>query len=164
MVRYWNSDKYKVSFLGIPKCGSTSVRKLIEAHPEKDWSLIPDYKTFTVLRNPATRLISGYHELQRNGYFQSRNIQSFKQFLDHIEEYGYFNEHIYPMVNYYREVEEVFIMEQEFIYKICQFIGREWEYIHENKSEQTIHDYDVSRINEMYKEDFKLYDSATKVY
>ena len=109
LIRYWNSDKYKVSFLGIPKCGSSSVRAALGCHPENDWSLDPKYeKTITFLRDPVERFVSMFGEMHRQRH--TDKAATFEMFVASIKRHGFWNEHLLPQSRYYRPCYEVYIL------------------------------------------------------
>ena len=109
-------------FLGIPKNASTSIREspIMEDCNRTTYSLLKEeinfdeYLTFTVLREPVERLVSGYYEVQRGN--KSDNVYNtatgkkfidviyepdrFLCFLEEIEEHGYFDSHIKPQASF----------------------------------------------------------------
>lgn len=99
MIRYWVSDEHRVNFLGVPKCGTSTVRKLLSMDPKRDWQEAPEpgYPVFAVLRHPLPRVRSGWQEARRRG--QTR-AETFGAFLDEVEQRGFFDEHIEPMARY----------------------------------------------------------------
>ena len=64
----WYSDKYKLCFIGIPKCAQTSIKDAFNMDKnESNYFNLPDhvknYALFCVLRDPIDRLVSGYLEV-----------------------------------------------------------------------------------------------------
>ena len=66
---FYNSESHKLSYLLIPKCGSTSIQKALGSS-EQNKSYFPKYESFTVVRNPLDRFYSGYHELTKRDLFK----------------------------------------------------------------------------------------------
>ena len=164
LVRYWNSDKYKVSFLGVPKCGSSTVRKLLDCNPEKDWTLEPKYSTtITLLRHPYSRVVSGYHECDRMGILKAKGVENFEQFIYAIENLGYFNEHIEPMAAYFKECDKVLIMENDFINDLGDFLGEELPFEQENKTKYNKIEGFEDRIRVLYPMDYELYNTYSNM-
>lgn len=106
MVRYWNSEKHKISYLGIPKTGSTSVRAALSIDVDRDWSVEPKFATFTVLRHPTDRIKSAYMECKRRGTIKPG--LSFTDFLKSLHG-GFFDSHTEPQSHYFRPVDRVWL-------------------------------------------------------
>lgn len=154
MVRYWNSEEHKISFLGIPKTGSTSIRTALGIDVEKDWTVQPKYATFTVLRNPIDRIKSGYMECKRRGTVKLD--VSFSDFLKSLGS-GFFDNHTDPQAFYFRPVDRVWLFED--LDSLFSFFGVERK--HENKSKpyeinETLEDLAI--IYNLYGRDFILYE------
>tara|TARA_R110002072_G_scaffold301667_1_gene481924 strand:- start:1703 stop:2371 length:669 start_codon:yes stop_codon:yes gene_type:complete len=116
----WVNHENKIIFFVIPKNASTSIRKsiLMSDSYRTTYSLLQkkvnvgEYTTFTVLREPIERLVSGYYEVIRgnkedNPYNTVANKkfinidnepERFICFLEEIEESGYFDSHIKPQI------------------------------------------------------------------
>jgi len=112
LIRYWNSQQYQVSFLGIPKTGSSTVRKILGIDTESEWSLQPEYsQVFTVLREPTERIKSGYQECKRRRTLRP-GTTCFGSFVKSIEQCDFFDEHIRPMSYYFNDqVSHVFALD-----------------------------------------------------
>lgn len=164
IVRYWNSEKYKISFLGIPKTGSSTVRAALGINPEKDWALKPAFKkTFTILREPVKRLASSFKECQRRGTLRPGYEQTFTGFMFSVKDHGFFDEHAAPMSLYFKPVERVFLLEN---------LGEVWEWldIEPKKNFNVSPPYEVELnedaraiIYEIYGRDFLLYNNFKRL-
>jgi len=120
--RYWNGNAPApglVSFLGIPKAASSSVRAAIGADPNKDWTEQPAHPTtFTVLRCPVERTISAYFECVRRGTMHG----TFDVFIDVLDRRGpVFDPHVFPQADYFEPVEQVFSVEN--IHLLWSWLG-----------------------------------------
>lgn len=160
MIRIWHSHKHKINFLGIPKCGVTTVCKTLDINIDHDWNIRPDFghKCFTVLRHPVERLASGWQETLRRG---TCSEQTFSGFVRKIEKDGFFDEHILPMSHYFIKewVDHVLILEADFGDNLRKLVKFD-KIIEGNAS--PIYGYSISRsalktIHRIYKEDYKLY-------
>jgi len=195
--RIWYSKKYKVNFLGIPKCGVTTVCKALEIDIDRDWipirriliegipgnigaqfshyeyNVTNDFKTFTILRHPVARLLSGWQECIRRGTYGPQVIKvpfekSFEPFVNEILDRGFFDEHIEPMSKYFipELVDKVFILEKHKDGRSGMLNFCRWQSIDhlmvipQNQSEpydKTVSLKTLHKIEELYKEDFELY-------
>lgn len=121
MIRYWNSHRYEVSFLGIPKCGVTTVCQMIGADMNKDWTQRPLFNTsFTVVRDPVDRFYSMYHHLRRARISKAEDIV---QFMDEIRNKGFYNVHVQPIAYFWRPVDRVFRVDK--IRELSEWLGIE---------------------------------------
>lgn len=86
-ARYYDSEKYHISYLRIPKTASTSIVKGMEmVEVEK-----PRYKRLiTVIRNPYDRILSMYHECKRSNH---RDTDTLSDWLDRVVKDGFYNNH-----------------------------------------------------------------------
>ena len=126
------SDKFQFIVLLLPKNASSTIRKqlkkdLFAGHEQSYYNLLPeqlDYYKAVFLRDPIDRFLSGYHEVycrhigqgqyfKRHGIDKERtlhflnpkdDVDSMYEFLDHIENRGFFNVHIYRQVDIIGEV------------------------------------------------------------
>lgn len=156
LIRYWNAPSLNLSYLGMPKAGSSSVRAAIGAHPENDWTLEPTEKTtFTVLRHPVARTVSAYVETLR----RKTHWGTFSEFLRRLQDVGWFDEHTIPQADYFRPVDRVFILEA----------GDVWDWIgvdrepRENRTtwrdgkKPVPTSEEIRIIRKLYSHDFELY-------
>lgn len=160
IVRYWNSHQYKVSFLGIPKTGSSTVRATLGINPERDWSLKPRYKkTFTVIREPVERLASAFQEVLRRGTFRQGYERKFSAFIFSLRDHGFYDEHAAPMSLYFQPVERVFLLEN--LTDVWQWLSIEKE-VKANISPPynvELNDEARAEIYDLYGRDFMLYNN-----
>ena len=59
MIRFWKSDEHEVSYLGIPKTASTSVRDALEMDVYDYTKTLKYKKVITTIRGPQRRILSG---------------------------------------------------------------------------------------------------------
>lgn len=107
----WIDYDRKVIFVGIPKNASTSVRdsfsikgNIININEQQQYLTDKTYSLITVIREPMSRIISGYaqiiknapnHIISRDFYLKRENvIESFKCFIDEVKIDGFFDAHI----------------------------------------------------------------------
>ncbi len=86
-ARYYDSEKYHVSYLRIPKTASTSIIKgmgMVEVDKPSHRRLI------TVVRNPYDRILSMYHECRRSNHRDSSTLENW---LDRVIKDGFYNNH-----------------------------------------------------------------------
>lgn len=164
LIRYWNSDKHKVSFLGIPKTGSSSVRATLGIHPEKDWATKPKYKkTFTVIREPFARIGSAFEECKRRGTLRKGYERNFDGFVLSVKEKGFFDEHTAPMAMYYQPVERVFLLDDlHSLWKWLCISGEKKANISDPYSIRMTSDT-RALIYELYSRDFLLYNNFRQI-
>lgn len=175
LIRSWFSHQYRLNFFGIPKTGSTTVRDLMQIRPQ-DWrelpsDELPDYLTFTVLRDPVARAVSSYWETMRRGTFKG----DFDQFLTRLEYFGTFDNHCLPQTWYLEQAKELgtvpdvyLICNRNLVARLGALCGTEFKPIYSNKSTGTIEPtkMHVRQIKALYKKDFSLYEkirAATEV-
>lgn len=160
MIRVWHSHKHKINFLGIPKCGVTTVCNTLDINIDHDWNIRPDFnhKCFTVLRHPMSRLLSGWQEtLRRKTCFED----TFEGFVNKIDKEGFFDEHIRPMSHYFVKewVDHVLILDKNYeenLRKLVKF-DRMVKGNVSNGYNRSVSLTTRSKIWEIYKEDYKLY-------
>ena len=199
------NTRRKIAFMYNAKCGATSIRNLFELHKiHSEYESIPeDYTLFSVIRDPITRLVSGYIEVIQDckefpgGRFRYSNNKKFRgyntyNFLDNLQkskktntekflsffekvekEFKFFNGHLTPYSFWlsdenkklYKNIklfklEEMKELEDFFKVKIPRHNTCE-----NNKLKAELLDYiknneDIkNRIVELYKDDYKLYNS-----
>jgi len=96
-ARFYDSDRYKISYLRIPKTASTSVIKAMQMVEVP----IPSHKRLiTVIRNPYDRILSMYHECKRSNH---KDTDTFMDWLDRVIKEGYYNDHANPMSNVFNQ-------------------------------------------------------------
>lgn len=156
IIRYWNSARHKCSFLGIPKCGSSSVRSALNIDPQEDWTLTPVYNfTFTMVRNPVPRAVSMYYEMLRQRPHCKR-LTNFDTFLRSLQIEGFWNEHLWPMSDYYRPVKTFFRLEhKEDFETVFDVTFPKVNATHQTKLIPT--DTQVAVIKEIYQEDYNFF-------
>ena len=125
----WVNPKCKKGFLGIPKCASNTIKKLLNLRYTIDVefpNLNKKIFFFTIMREPIKRYVSAYIEVIQDckHYPKGRyhhnleiskdkiniidkilknnknDIDKFKKFTNHIIEYGFFEPHTTPQINY----------------------------------------------------------------
>lgn len=124
----WVNQEMEVAFLGIPKCGSITLRKQLRLEPGiVDIEDVPeDFFLFTVIRNPIRRLVSAYIEIVQDcehhpgGRFKhdlelspdkikffedlmksdKGDCERFTVYLDRLDKWGFFEPHCVPQVIY----------------------------------------------------------------
>jgi hypothetical protein len=185
---YWFSDRYKLCFFGIPKNASTSIRYFLNIKPnvgyyDTDGKDVTDYKKFTVIRNPLTRIISSYNEILKMRYDteESNEItkslpfyriqdkqQRFEQFIVDIKD-NLYDIHLTPQIDYIRNVPIDFYLRFEQLQKDMErYLGLVNKMFVLNSTEKNIYeDINITKdieqqIIEIYKEDFELYEDINK--
>lgn len=160
MKRYWYSNKHKLNFAGIPKCGTTSVLKALDIDVDLDWTQQPEnaYPSFTVLRHPVSRFFSIYGEMKRqNNHKGARNALQFAEFL---RAHGFWNNHQQPQVDYFVKCNHVFCLELDFMDEIAKLTNKKIKYAHENRTKaikRDLSDELLQIIESIYSDDFALY-------
>ncbi len=104
---FYNSEKHKLSYLLIPKNGSTSIQKALESS-EKRKTVKPKYSSFAVIRNPLERFYSGYKELIKRRIFKGTP----QELLDKIEDEGFFDPHIQLQTYFLVQVDNLYTIQQ----------------------------------------------------
>lgn len=154
-MNYLSSQKLKVSYLQIPKCGVTSIRECMNLNLSTP---NPIYNTFTVIRNPKDRILSAYHQALRRGTFNG----SFLECLQKIDYSGTFlDNHLEPICNYYKKVDKLFHFGNHFE-EICNHYGFDIDFKIMNKTENYTDDYtydSLSLFKKIYKDDIEFYNS-----
>lgn len=159
-VRYWFSHAYKLNFLGIPKTGSTSIRKALQIHPENDWHKPPlryDYPTFTVLRDPLSRVISGYKEAKRRGTLHT--MADFTYCLDKIKSEGFFDEHLEPMHSYFIPCDNVLIYEKGLDKEVNKIAAVNLTIENSSGYDIEVTKKEAETVENIYYLDYKLYNN-----
>lgn len=148
-TKYYNSHKQQVSYLLIPKCGSTSIQHMLDSE-ESTATQKPLYTSFTVLRFPKERFISGYWELRKRNRF----LGTPDELLEEINTIGFFDPHIKPQSEYFEPVDKVFIGLYAFL-NLRQWLGSEYQHMNQGNYEQT----DIQNIElfiKLYDDDYSL--------
>lgn len=131
----WINQEIEVAFLGIPKCGSITLRK--QLHLETGIVNIEDvpedFFLFTIIRNPIKRFISAYIEVVQDcehhpgGRFKHDlelsqdkidfldrlmksdrgDCERFTVYLDKIDQWGFFEPHCVPQIVYLTDADGV---------------------------------------------------------
>lgn len=138
---YYNSDKLKLSYLLIPKCGSTSIQRALQSS-ETNKTKHPKYPSFTVIREPLSRFFSAYHELIKRNIFKGTP----QELLDKIQTDGFFDAHLRPQ-SYY-------MLPADYIYTIDNI---PFKIPHLNKGTDHSYPLDLEQFEEIYKEDLELW-------
>jgi len=130
-VRCVVSGKSNILVFLLPKNASSTIRAYLKGGDfdgfEDLYDLLPakylQFKKVAFLRDPVERFLSGYHEVYcrhigqgqyflRHGIEKQRtlhflkmadNIDSIYEFLDHIENFGFFDVHIRKQVDFIRD-------------------------------------------------------------
>lgn len=139
---YYNSDKEKLSYVLIPKCGSTSIQRALESS-ESNKTDKPKYPSFTVIRNPVNRFFSGHKELIKRELFKGTP----QQLLDKIEQDGFFDPHIKPQTHFIGKIDRYYTINQ-LPFKVP----------HLNKSKISQGHINMTQFKEIYKEDVLLWE------
>lgn len=190
---YFFNDNF--SFLNIPKNASSTLRRLFDfgnnrvKMQDKDDKIFHSRITFTVIRNPIDRFISGYSEVlkcRHDGpheytkslpFFKIKDpnlkLKRFETFIDNICD-NLYDEHIKPQKFYLNDIKvqyyilfdnleiEVNDMLRENNFQTLNFEKR-WNTGFENKDiyKDLIfsNDHILNKIKELYKKDFELYEN-----
>jgi hypothetical protein len=123
----WVNQQNEVEFLGIPKCGSITLRVQLHLEPGiVNFEDVPeDFFVFTIIRNPTKRVVSAYIEAVQDcdhhpgGRFKHDlelspdkinwldhlmqnydDCTRFVMYLDKLEEWGFFEPHCVPQIIY----------------------------------------------------------------
>lgn len=154
--KFYHSDDLQVSYLHIPKCGCSSIQHMIRAK-ETRCSEFPEYESFTILRNPKDRILSGYHELRKRGLFKG----TFLEMMQEIKRGGFFNTHIVPQKDYWKEVDRVFIFPRGFG-EVAEWLGIREEHRNQRQDNHGEWCEDSEKIfQEVYAEEIEWYKMVT---
>lgn len=96
-ARYYDSEKYHISYLRIPKTASTSI---VEAMEMVEVDKPSHKRLITAIRNPYDRILSMYHECKRSNH---RDTDTFDDWLGRIHLEGYYNNHASLQVSYFNQ-------------------------------------------------------------
>lgn len=135
------SNKYGFIFLHIPKCGGTSLQKVLHKYSEDDrfkyWHSplseyqkfynISNYRIICSVRNPWSRIVSAFNYLQQGGNRSNYDLKlsrdlnikdnTFENFILNDLEYAINFEapanHFKPMINYFKGFNVHYIMKCE---------------------------------------------------
>lgn len=188
---FYNED---FSFLNIPKNASSTLRQLFEFGNNRTKMAGPADETFhrritfTVIRNPIDRFISGYSEVLKcrndgpcdytrslpfyNMKDPDLKIQRFKTFLSNVED-NLYDEHIKPQVYYLGDVKVDYYLSLEnlendvnamLVENGFEPLNFERRWNTGLKDKQIYKDFIMSnenilsKIKMMYKDDFELYE------
>lgn len=143
---FYNSHKHKLSYLLIPKCGSTSIQQALESS-EKEKTEKPEYKSFTVVRPPLDRFYSGYNELIKREIFKGTP----QQLLFRIEKEGFFDAHIKPQTHYLKPVDQLYSFDT------VHELGLNLK--HENKGLGKIKTVNINLLYDLYENDFIMWEN-----
>ena len=192
---YFFNDDF--AFLNIPKNASTTLRLLLELHnrekmKDKNDEVFHNRTTFTVIRNPIDRIISGYsevskcrhdglHEYTRSLPFYNmqnpdQKLQRFETFIDNIYD-NLYDEHIKAQTFYLNDIKvdyfiifdnlenEVNSMLRDNDFPVLNFEKR-WNTGLTDKDvyKDFIYENDniLNKIKKMFAEDFELYENLKK--
>lgn len=162
----WTSKKYDIDFMGVPKCGVTTICNSLEIDMDKDWVYFKDWKArrvFTVIRNPYERILSGWRECLRRG---TTKATTFSHFVSQIDNEGFFDNHIEPIthyVQYFPRLMDYFILDETLMERLQQYIGFKFEVVTGNISKpypKNINNLDRSTLERIYSRDFQLYETV----
>jgi len=185
----WVSDVDKVIYLGIPKTASTSIRETFGIKPyHTNISKLPkdksDYKVFTIIREPVTRIAAGITEalIRHETVQELKELKKIKDPIDMVRTFlgkGFIDVHTAPQVAFLSDkdgndfkIDRVLLfdnLEQEFN-NMCKDYNINRKLLHLNKKMgifeekkhlmvkilQTVPDIN-KKVGEMYKEDIELY-------
>jgi hypothetical protein len=190
----WASPDYKLIYVGIPKTASTSMRHFMNIAKHGQSSIIymgnlpeekRDYRTFTIVRDPLNRFVSGVFEGIKRGE-SPKNIRDLKSvsdipklitsFIDIIEKDGFTEVHTAPQVAYFCDkngkdfkFDKVLVFERlstDFA-KMCEEYDINSKLEHKQKGNHSRSakalelikkdENLMNRIKNLYKEDFELY-------
>lgn len=109
---------------------------------------------FTVVRNPMDRVVSMYHECKRSNH---RRTETFDDWLDRIEEEGFYNPHASLMCHFLKPFMELFPLLQ--IHDMDVFLKNETVQLNATLAGKHEPTYEQQkRIKNLFKTDFLLYD------
>ena len=149
-----NSIYYRVSYRRVYKSASTSITSMLWQSNEGNK---PAYlKRFTVIREPFARLQSIYNQVKRNGD-TSENITSF---LERIKSEGFRDPHELPQTWFIQDCENLTFFTLEQMKEVVNFIGcfdKKQHFHNQSKTRPELSKKDKALIEEIYHEDFKLY-------
>ena len=150
--RYFNSEKFKLSYLEMPKSACTSIKAYLEC-PNDHEPCYADYPIFTVIRDPIKRFASGFIQLQRQG--RSKQSSTVNEFLKVIEKYGFYERHIVPQSWFLEQHAQVY--KDITLYSLDEYL-KEHDLPVLNTSSFSIEmsDAQIEQIQELYKEDYLL--------
>jgi len=185
----WVSDEDKIVFLGIPKTASTSIRETFRISPyHTNISKLPkdksDYKVFTIIREPVTRIAAGIIEtlIRHETVQELKDLKKIKNPIDRVRTFlgkGFIDVHTAPQVAFLSDkdgndfrIDRMLLfdnLEQEFN-DMCKDYSINRKLLHLNKKMgifgegknhivrilQTVPDIN-KMVREMYKEDIELY-------
>jgi len=190
----WFSDECNIIYLGIPKTASTSMRQLFKIDRNfMNLKNIPEgkegYRTFTIIRNPLNRFVSGVVEAFKRSE-TPRKIMAIEKIGDEkkmleafvtILEEEFIETHTAPQIAFfYNENGEKFSFNDVLIFEnlkedfenMCKNFGISKELMHRHRGEavkqnrlrQIINDDPIllNRVNELYKDDWVLYNEISK--
>jgi len=110
----WVHPDKKIAYYNIGKCASSSMKQSLEAVGFKrsdKFTQMMDFKTFTIIREPISRFVSGMFSVLANQnsrrksgdyhpqFFGHQNIYEVVPiFIEEIEKNGFFDDHILPQI------------------------------------------------------------------
>lgn len=170
MIKVWYSHKHSCQFIGIPKTGSSTVRKSLDIKDENfylttlDSKLKLNYPCFTVIRHPYPRLVSCYNELQRMQI--PRSLVSFDQFVDNTNMFGYFNWHLYPQHWFnHPQISKFYTLENGLLDFMLDFDLPELKIANTTPTNNNVLTDEIkAKIDLLYGQDLKLYYAKSVLY
>lgn len=161
--RYWNSDRHELSFLGIPKTGSSTVRAAMGVNVNVDFTHtpLPGFTTFTVLRDPWDRIPSAFHECRRRRTLRPDYPETVEGFLQSIADHGFFDEHAAPMSDHFQEVDHVLLLDNGLEAQLSRLLREPVTLAPRNVTTDPIEPRWTAHarhlLNDLYLEDLALY-------
>lgn len=161
--KIYYTHKYKLNYLFIPKCGSTTIKAAFELKEFMSQlasdPLKYDYEIFAVVRNPVSRFMSAYNEIKKQYGFDSPDDLIAKIMVD-----GWFDHHIEPQIDFLLNcsVGEVWFM------PITQLSGhiKDWTGKDQDKLNTSVRERPskglANKIREIYREDCMLHQEVLK--
>lgn len=171
MITIWYSHHHKIQYLAIPKTGSTTVRSSLNIDANTNYKfrgyLIYNYPCFTVIRHPYPRIISAYYELRRLGL--PRALVSFDKFIENIENFGFFNEHLHPQKWFLAKLEgkisKIYTLENGLLDFMLDYNLPELKIRNTTPNPQLLLNKALKRkIDFLYFEDLKMYKKKAVTY
>lgn len=147
-------------YLRIPKTGSTTIVDLIGGTGRQLTTLTgEDINIFTVVREPLARAISMYQECKRSNHRKTRTLT---EWLDKVEEEGFYNNHASEQMKYIETIKQVF--ENVTLIAMDDILKNVSQRLNASTEEIEVMPWEEDTIRILWARDFKMWDYVTADY